>query len=491
MRKDQILFWGILFFIGGTGAGSFFDFTIGPPLFLIGLALCVVAFTVFSPKAAGIVFLFLVLFTSGYARTMQALGSFEGLNGEVVRAEGRVVADPAEKSFYKETILHLERCEGDSCPEKRVLWQAPLTSSSVAGDRLFFQCLLEIPENFTPDFDYRMFLAKDGIGYICRNAEDLSPLSGDRRSRIWRALYFPKHFFEKALSQALPEPEAGLAKGLLLGGSDYLSKGFEEAFRSVGLSHIVAVSGYNITLIIKCFLWLGLLLGLWRRQALYWSLAGITLFVLMIGFPASAVRAAAMASLVFLAWEVGRLTRPIPLLLFAASLMLLLNPLLLRFDIGFQLSFLATMAIVTAEPFEHRIFTKEFFGAGLLKIFWLTVVVHIFVLPIILYNFHVFSPLALLMNALVIVVPWAMAFSFFAATLSFLVPFAQALVSLPAYLALLLMTWPAESVSAFRFVSVEVARFSVWHLVLWYTVLLFVMIALEKYRKRITRVYPI
>lgn len=490
MRRDQILFWSFLSFMGGTAAASFFFLTSGPALFLVGLALTVVFFVVFSPKTAGILLLFLSLFSFGSLWTKQSLDSFEGLETGEVSAEARVIADPEEKSFYTETILKVERCEGERCPEKRILWQAPLTSVYGAGDRFSFRCSLEMPENFSPDFDYRMFLAKDGIGHICQRIEILTDLPRDAKGQTFRILYFPKHFFEGALSQTLPEPEAGLAKGLLLGGSGYLSENFEEAFRAVGLSHIVAVSGYNITLIIKCFLWLGLAFGLWRRQALYVSLAGITLFILMIGLPSSAIRAACMASLVFLAWEVGRITRPVPVLLFAASLMLLFNPLLLRYDIGFQLSFLATLAIVTVEPFEYRLFPKEFFGVGALKIFWITLVVHIFVLPVILYNFHVFSPLSVLMSVLVIVVPWAMAFSFFAA-LSFLVPFIHALPALPAYLSLWLVTWPVERVSALPFASVAVTQFSVWHLVLWYAVLLFVMIVLEKYRKQVTRVYPL
>lgn len=490
MRKDQVLFWGLLSFVGGTAWASFFVFTVDIAFFLLGLALALICITVFPSRFVFVGALFFLLFSFGVFWAGRAEQSFASLQGEEVSAEGRVTGDPQEKSFYRETILTIERCQGEPCPEKRILWRAPLTDTSSAGDRYAFQCRLEIPENFSPDFDYRMFLAKDGIGFLCQNMEIVESLPQDARGKAFRALYAPKHFFERILSQMLPEPEAGLAKGLLLGGSDYLSRDFEKAFRTVGLSHIVAVSGYNITLIIECFLALGLFLGLWRRQALYFALVGITLFVLMIGLPASAIRAAVMASLVFVAWRVGRISRPIPILLFAASCMLLLNPLLLRHDVGFQLSFLATLALIIVQPFEHRIFTKEFFGVGGLKILWLTFVVHIFVLPVILYNFHVFSPLSFILNLLVVLVPWAMAFSFFAGLLFFL-PLLQTLVSLPAYLTLLFITWPVEYLSAVSIATVEVAQFSAWHAGLWYVLLLFVMIVLEKYRKKIIRVYPL
>ena len=359
MRRDQAVFWGFLSWIGGAGAASFFTLPFDSGGALLAGALLFAALFVFRAHTTGHVLLLGLVFLASYAWTERTLRSFDGLGPGPVEGVGRIVRDPEPRDFYRHTVIVPERCASALCPERAILWQAPLSTPYAAGTRLSFRCAAELPENFSPDFDYRMYLAKEGVSHVCKKMGRVEELPADLRGELLRGLYAPKHFFERTLSRALPEPEAGLAKGLLLGGNNYLAKDFQEAFQRTGLSHLIAISGYNITIIIKGFLLLGLGAGLWRRQALYAALIGIVLFVLMIGVPSSAVRASLMAGAVFLAWESGRLSRPIPVLVAAAAILLLINPLLLRYDIGYQLSFLATLALITVEPFESRLFPRQ------------------------------------------------------------------------------------------------------------------------------------
>ena len=102
----------------------------------------------------------------------------------------------------------------------------------------------------------------------------------------------------------------------------------------------------NITIISSLILSFVLGLGFWRNQAFYFSAFIIFIYILMIGAPASAVRAGVMASILIAAQGFGRISSGARAVVFAAVLMLFFNPLLLRFDVGFQLSFLAILAFI-------------------------------------------------------------------------------------------------------------------------------------------------
>lgn len=482
MQKDEIFFGSVLSFIIGIGCGSFFS----PPLSLIvllGSAFAVALLFIFPRLLILSIWGFLLIGCFGSSLALQERVHFSALllPEEAVHGEVRVMNDPEERDFFRQTILHFEACESATCPQERILWQAPLLMDVTAGMRFDFSCSLELPKNFSLDFDYQMFLAKDGIGYMCAKATQAMPLPADISGRLLAGLYVPKHQLEQALSRILAEPEAGLAKGLLLGGSGYLPAELKTDFTRVGLSHMIAVSGYNITLIAQGLLWCGLFFGLWRKQALWAALVGIVFFIFMIGLPASAARAGAMAGIVFGALQAGRLARPESALLFAGGVLLFFSPLLLRYDLGFQLSFLATWGIVAVAPFQERFLAREFPGKSLVEVLTLTCAVELFVLPIILFSFHTFSPLIIVGNFLVILVPFAMAGAFLAALLFLVIPGAQVVVAWVAYTLLTIITRAVEWLGSFPQASINVMTFGVRELIIWYMILLGALFALGKY----------
>lgn len=477
MEKDEIFLWGVLAFVVGIACGSLFVFSVGTVL-LLGGAFFIALFVAFPKQAVfvfGIVFLFLV---GGAELAAWKTAVFQSLHPmpEIVAGEVRVVSDPEERDFFQQMRIRFEFCAGSNCPETAVLWQAPISVHVEAGTRLSFACRLEQPQSFSPDFDYRMFLAKDGIGYICTHATQASVLPGDWKGQLRSWLYVPKHILENAFSQMLSEPEAGLAKGLLLGGDHYLPKALKDDFTRIGLSHMIAVSGYNITIIAELLLMGGLFLGLWRRQAIWFALVGIVFFIVMIGMPASAARAGAMASIVFVALQTGRLAQPVNALLFAGAVMLFFNPLLLRYDLGFQLSFLATLGILWGAPYYERLALKGVVGKKLSEVVLMTFAVELFVLPIILFFFHTFSVLIIIGNFLVILVPFAMATAFLAAILFLVVPGAHIFFAWVAFALLSLITRGVEWLSSFEG-NIVVPNFGMLHLVSWY-ILLFVFVFL-------------
>ncbi len=472
MQKDEVFFWSILSFIIGVLCGSFFTLPL-ISLLLFGSTVCIAVIVAFPRKEALFLGLFFLAWWGGAYLASSRQEAFRTLPvfEQAVRGEVRVVSDPEDKDFFRHTILRFERCESAGCPKERILWQAPLSFRSAAGTRLSFSCLLERPKNFNEQFDYRMFLAKDGIGYTCIQAKDATPLPQDKQGKLFAWFYTPKHALERALSKILSEPEAGLAKGLLLGGDNYLPRALKDAFAAVGLSHMIAVSGYNITLIAEILLSLGLFFGLWRKQAVWAALFGIVFFIMMIGAPASASRAGAMALVVFVALQTGRLARPINALLFAGTLMLLLNPLLLRYDLGFQLSFLATLGILWSAPYQEHLASLGFFPRQIGEVILMTIAVELFVLPIILFSFHTFSPLIIIGNFLVILVPFAMATAFGAALLFLIVPGAHFILSWFAFGVLSIITHSVEWLGSIDGAKISVEHFGIIHVVVWYSVL--------------------
>ncbi|MGE5156326.1 MAG: ComEC/Rec2 family competence protein, partial [Betaproteobacteria bacterium] len=146
-----------------------------------------------------------------------------------------------------------------------------------------------------------------------------------------------------ALARVLPEPEAGLAAGILIGLRDRVDRDLAAAFTTAGVSHVVAISGWNIAIVAAA---VGALSGrLGRRRRSIVTLIAIGAYVAFAGASASVVRAALMAGVVLLARETGRAGRAAAALGWAAVILLVADPALIG-DAGFQLSSLATAGLI-------------------------------------------------------------------------------------------------------------------------------------------------
>jgi competence protein ComEC len=481
MRKDRVLFLMCLLYISGVFAGSFF--VVAWWMIILFLALLVALATASFYKNVFLFILFCAVFVYGIFSVTNSLDKLRGENmrSAVVSGTARVINDPEEKNFYHSVILRMESCESAYCPREKILWRAPLFTDAVFGARVAFSCRVALPENVNAMFDYRMFLAKNGIGYVCHKAESAQILAEDVFARLGKWLFMPKHALVLALEKSLPQPEAGLAEGLLVGGDNHLPKTLKQAFVKTGLSHIVAISGYNIVLIAQGFVILGISIGLWRRQSVWFAAFGIIWFVILVGAQASAIRAGVMGTCAFAALFVGRLSRSINMLLFAAALMLVFQPLLLRYDIGFQLSFLASLAIIVFSPFMKRFISKEFFGKILIEIALLTFAVELLVVPLLAYQFQNFSPFALIANVLLLpLVPYAMLAAFVAGITFFVLPGLHILPSVIAYFFLRVITFAAEQISILPMSNMKVSV-SATALIIWYLSLFLLIIAIDGY----------
>jgi len=219
--------------------------------------------------------------------------------------------------------------------------------------------------------------------------------------RIW--LLTVRERWVSILEKNLPEPMSSLAAGILLGVKGQMPKDFYTALVNTGTLHIVAASGYNVTIVASVIM--NVLNGLvGKTLGVGFGVLGIIIYVLIAGAGASVVRAGIMGSLTLVAFYFGRPTEAKRLLYIAAGVMLLLDPAMI-FDIGFQLSFLATFGLLYLEPVFKKLPKQPFLAEYLYP----TLAASIATLPVILYQFGRVSYISPLVNMLVLpVVPLIM-----------------------------------------------------------------------------------
>ncbi|NTW14187.1 MAG: ComEC/Rec2 family competence protein [Candidatus Moranbacteria bacterium] len=461
----SIFRYSILLFISGIVFGSFFpDSSPWVPILIMIFTLAVAG--TWQNRLSFIVVVMAFFLSMGYFLSAHA-ESFWSVDRPSIRVSGvaEIVRSPVMGESYREAAVSLSSCDEDSCPRELIMARFPILEDVAYGDKGSFSCVLE-----PPDTSWKMYYAKDGIAYRCRGP--IWKKTGEARP-IRRALLGMASRFESAIAHALPEPESSLAVGLLIGGDSGLPASAREDFRAAGLTHIVAVSGFNISIIAEYFLLFGVALFLPRRKAALFAMAGTTAFVFVAGAPSSAVRALFMASTLLLAQWFGRRYASPWALLFAAAIMLLMNPLLLRSDIGFQLSFLATAGVILSAPIVSGILrsvprvTESF-----LEALFLTISANAFLLPVMFANFGKFTPVAIPANTVLLpLVPAAMFFSFVAGSVGSFVPMLGSLFAFPAYATLHPIVSGAHYAASFKESAIVSEHFGWLETVCWYAAL--------------------
>jgi competence protein ComEC len=197
--------------------------------------------------------------------------------------------------------------------------------------------------------------------------------------------------------QNLPEPMASLVAGVVIG-SKNMPEAFWNLLKSTGTAHIVVASGTNVTML-ATFLISSLTLFFTRRNAVFIAIAGIACYVIVSGFDAPIIRAGIMGSIVFLAQERGRIANTWRILIYSALIMLLIKPVWIT-DLGFVLSFVATMSLMV---FQKSIDLKLKFVPNILREGLSTsLAAQIGVAPIIFATFGQFNLLSPIINALIL-----------------------------------------------------------------------------------------
>ncbi len=280
------------------------------------------------------------------------------------------------------------------------------------GEEIEIKGILKEPKNYQ-NFDYKNYLAKDGI-YSLVYFPKIKLIKIKSGNPLKSILLNFKERMKESLNQFLSPPYSGLMESLLFGDEEKISKNWKEKFNLIGLGHITAVSGMNITIITSLVFSFLLSLGFWRNQSFYFSFFLIFLYIFAIGAPPSALRAFFMAFLSLIAQSLGRLSTASRSVIFAATLMLFFNPLLLKYDLSFQLSFLATLGLIHLQPIFNDLFKKIPKVFSLRENLSATLGAQIFTLPILIYNFGKIPIISPLPNILILpFLPFLTILSFF------------------------------------------------------------------------------
>ncbi|MBI2046021.1 MAG: ComEC family competence protein [Parcubacteria group bacterium] len=475
-------------FTSGIFFHSFFDFGYWFSVFTLFLGLMLVLFTWTSGfqvnletrRPSAVFMIALLIFSLGvgllrYDVSLLDNGDqiLENAIGKQVILRGMVTEEPdtrEENMRLTVAMQSIKEADGWRAVHTKALVTAPFFPEFQYGDTLELSGVLKRPENFSNEngreFDYVSYLAKDGIFYqmFLPRAALISSGNGNK---IKEALFAVKRAFLLSLGRVIPEPESSLAGGLIVGAKRSLGSVLLDKFRTVGVIHIVVLSGYNITIvadgIMRVFSFLPRVLGM-SVGAL-----SVVLFAVMTGASATVVRASLMALLVILAKATGRVYEITIALFVAGFFMILHNPKILVFDPSFQLSFLATLGLIYLAPRIEKYFHIVPSVWSLREFAVATTATQIFVLPLLLYQTGQLSIVSLPVNLLILVfIPLTMLFGF----LTGVIGFASTLLSMPfAFVSYALLWYELKVVEIFSslpFASISIPSISAGVLFMWY-----------------------
>ena len=350
--------------IAGAGLALWFDISLSSawPLLLLGLAalaLAVALKVIGLPAAPVVLSAALVLgawraelvadasiplVPDGPTEVTVIVSDAPTLSGSRVRFRGEVIANPTQ--------------ERGSVPVGTGLLVYALPPPDLAamrppphlryGDTLGVSGSLERPEPIG-DFDYAAWLESQGIAGVLW-ARQADTVSTDGGNWVMAALHQFRGHLAAALQRAMPAPESGLAQALLLGIRTELPAQVKDAFRTAGMSHLLAISGLHVGIVLALALGIGAAtLGSGNPLVIFGAMATVWAYAVVSGLDPPVVRAAIMGSLALAQGLTGRGMRGLTALALAAGVMVCADPTLLT-SLSFQLSFTAMAGVIVGLP---------------------------------------------------------------------------------------------------------------------------------------------
>ncbi|MFA5095588.1 MAG: ComEC/Rec2 family competence protein [Candidatus Paceibacterota bacterium] len=410
--QDKIFYASCFGFVFGVLLRSFLFLNLHFIIFLAIVSLALFLFFTFITrnKWGILISIFVIASSFGIFRfhivDVPASYVFESKVGQKISFSGIIIDEPDIRENNQKLTIKKEKT-------KILVTMNPDENFSY-GDEIKLEGILEKPENFMTDqgieFDYVNYLRKDGIFYVMRYPE-IEVISRGNGNTIKSALFYAKEKFLDKMNLAIREPESLLMSGLILGEKSSFNESLKQSFVDTGTIHIVALSGYNVTIVAE---WIMKIFSSFPKNiGIGAGIISILLFVLMTGGSSTAVRAGIMATLALFARLIGRNYDVTRALILAGVFMILINPFVLAFDVSFQLSFMATVAVIFFTPKIEKYFLWITPRFQLRDIVSVTCACYIFVLPFILYKMGNLSLVALPANILILpFIPITMVFGF-------------------------------------------------------------------------------
>ncbi|NWF63482.1 MAG: ComEC/Rec2 family competence protein, partial [Chloroflexi bacterium] len=325
---------------------------------------------------------------------------------------GSLAEPPDYRDKYTNLILNVEAVDsgdGDLPVSGRLLVRVTPNKTYEYGERIRLRGTVKTPPE-NDEFSYHDYLARQGIHSYMTSAE-VTHLPGNDGNPVYKWIYGFKEQLISTTYKIFPDPEASLLSGVLFGVDTGLPKKLQDAFKDTGTAHIIAISGFNIAIIAGLFFRFFKWTLTNERLGAVFAILFVFLYAFLVGGDPPVVRAAIMGSFSLFAKQVGRRNAGINTLAVVAALMALWNPLAL-WDVGFQLSFFATLGLILyAEPlstFTARIFEKmtRQENSTVVNIIndnvMLTLAAQVMTIPLMLYYFHRLSLISFIANPFIL-----------------------------------------------------------------------------------------
>lgn len=396
-------------------------------------------------------------------------------NNQSISFQGRVVKE-VEKRIKKEKLFIGDIKINQKNIKGKILVDVKNYSDYKYGDILKIKGYIRKPTNFS-DFNYKMYLARFGVYSVCYYPE-IEKIA-ESQSFFYKNILKIRQKSKRIINRFLPEPQSSILNALILGYKKGMPDSLRNSFARAGVSHVLAISGLHIAILISILMVLFLkVFKLDSKLSLILTLVFISFFVVLVGAPASAVRAAIMGLVLLLSQKLGRPHGSLRILLLAAFLMLFVNPKLLGWDIGFQFSFLAVLGIYFLTPLFKKALKRipDFQFLPVRSYLSVSLGAQLMVLPLVLFYFGNLSLIAPISNILILfIIPLVMIFGFLLLITSLIFMSLGSIFVWPVFLFLTYILLVVKIVSDIPLLSFIFSSFPLLGVVGFYIVIIFII----------------
>ena len=394
---------------------------------------------------------------------------YEMAISQKVSLEGVVIDAPDVRIFNQRIIVRPIN------QKSNILVVVPKDLDIFYGDKVVVKGTLENPENFITnagkEFNYKRYLANQDIYFIINNAE-VEIISHNNGSWVKSKLFWLRWKFMENINRVIFSPEKDLANGLLLGTRGGFGNEKKNEFITTGTIHIVALSGYNISIVSENVMkFFGFFFS--QTPSIILGIFIIILFILMTGGAETSIRAGIMGMIMLFGRMTGR-TYDAGRALIIAAIIMISYDLRVVTDVSFQLSFLATAGVLFIAPKIvgwFRLFPIRF---KIRENISMTMAATISVLPILLYSTGIFSFVSLPANILILpFIPATMFFSFITGAIGFISPFLSMSFALISDLLLSYILYIIHLFASLPFASINIKSLPLTLVIMIYLIILY------------------
>ncbi|RJQ35199.1 ComEC family competence protein [Candidatus Parcubacteria bacterium] len=348
------------------------------------------------------------------------------------------------------------------------------------GDVLQIKAKVYRPEPIEDEtgkiFRYDKYLAKDDIFAVCFRPQ-IKVL--DQEKDWYFYVYKLRQHLWNNLDKHLVEPASSLAKAMLLGTQREFAPEIRAIFSQVGLSHIIAISGSHMVIIVWLIQAIFLSFGFNRKSVFFFLLISLTLYLALIGFLPPALRSSLMVIICLLGPFLGRLNLSVYSLIFVADIMIILNPYLLLYDLGFQLSFLSVLGLIYYSHFFAKLFLFLPDVFKIREVLVTTLSAQFFIWPLILYHFGILSLVSPVANFLVLPLSTMILIFNFLLAIFGSINFLATLISWPLFILFKLMVEISKFLANLPFAYLNISDFNIYFLIICYLFLVVITLILK------------